>query len=383
MKSKKKLAIFINSLDHGGAQKIASVLAWELLNEFDVHLVLLKNSIVYDIPSNIKIEILNKGKTGFLDKFKNIFSYYSFCKKNGIDISLSLLTQPNYIATITKLLGTKTKIVLSEHTYQSLWRANERLYSIIKKVIINLLYNRADKIITVSNKIRVDLIKNYGVAEKKVVTIFNPYPIEKINTLSKTKKTALEISNDFTIVTVGTLYHVKNQELLLRAFSRLDQKNVQLIIVGDGELKEYLTNLSKKLQIQDKVNFVGFTDNPFQYVGMSDLFVLSSNNEGLPNVIIEALACGCVVLSTDCTSGPREILAPDTSIDYQLDKSIEFAEFGVLVPVKNEDLMVNAMKALIKDKELLENYRKKSYSRALFFESKNSIKRYTEHLLLN
>ena len=135
MRQKKRLSIFINNLSHGGAQKIASVLAKELMLEFEVYLVLLTENIVYDVPENIKIEVLSKDKKGnFLDKLANIYRYYAFCKKNKIDVSLSLLTQPNYISALTKILGSKTKIILSEHTYQSLWRANEKLYAIIKKM---------------------------------------------------------------------------------------------------------------------------------------------------------------------------------------------------------------------------------------------------------
>ncbi|MDF0708333.1 glycosyltransferase [Flagellimonas okinawensis] len=383
MNSKKKLSIFINNLNHGGAQKIASVLMNELSSEFEIFLVLIENSIVYEVPNSVKIEVLGKkNKSNLFDKFLNVFRYHSFCKKNSIEVSLSLLTQPNYISALTKIFGSKTKVVLSEHTYQSLWRANEKVYATLKKIIISLLYNKADKIITVSNKIRLDLIENYGVKKDKVVTVFNPYPIEKINSLSKVKIEE-ESNNSFNFVTVGTLYHVKNQELLLRSFAKLKSENIHLRIVGDGELKEHLIKLSKELNIHDKVTFVGFTDNPFKYLGTSDVFVLSSNNEGLPNVIIEALACECAVVSTDCISGPREILAPGTSIDQQLKDTIEFADFGILVPIKNENLMAEAMEKIIEDSKLLNNYKEKSFERALFFDAKNSVRGYIENLQPN
>lgn len=384
MRPKKKLSIFINNLSHGGAQKIASVLARELMLEFEVYLVLLTENIVYDVPENIKIEVLSKNKRiNFIGKLTNIYRYYTFCKKNKIDISLSLLTQPNYIAVFTKILGSKTKIVLSEHTYQSLWRANEKIYASIKKIIIRYLYNKSDKVITVSNKIRLDLMDSYGIKKDKLVTIFNPYPIKKINALSKVGIEGKRNHKTFTFITVGTLYHVKNQELLLRSFAKLKKTDVQLIIVGDGELRDYLKQLSEQLGIDDKVNFIGFTDNPFKYLRVSDVFILSSNNEGLPNVIIEALACECPVISTDCISGPREILAPNSPIDFQLRNKIEFAEFGVLVPIKNEKLMTEAMESLMDNKDLLLKYKEGALDRALFFDSKNSIKGYVQNLQIS
>ena len=186
----------------------------------------------------------------------------------------------------------------------------------------------------------------------------------------------------FTFITVGTLYHVKNQELLLRSFAKLKNKDVRLVIVGDGELKDYLTQLSKQLGIENLVKFVGFTDNPFKYLGASDIFILSSNNEGLPNVIIEALACECPVISTDCISGPREILAPNSPIEFHLTNNIEFAEFGVLVPIKNEKLMAEAMESLLENKDLLRKYKKAAFDRAMFFDSKNSINSYIQNLQL-
>ncbi|WP_108424732.1 glycosyltransferase [Flagellimonas amoyensis] len=384
MRSQKRLSIFINNLSHGGAQKIASVLAKELSQEFEIYLVLLTSNIVYDIPDNIKIEVLSKGKKrNLLDKLMSVHRYYSFCKENNIDVSLSLLTQPNYIAALTKVLGSKTKVVLSEHTYQSLWRANERQYARVKKIIIRYLYNKADKVITVSNKIRLDLMDNYGIKKERLVTIFNPYPIKKINDLSKSGFENLTKSKSFNFITVGTLYHVKNQELLLRSFAKLKERDAHLTIVGDGELREHLTQLSQQLGLDDKVNFVGFTDNPFKYLGASDVFVLSSNNEGLPNVIIEALACECPVISTDCISGPREILAPQTPIDFQLENSIEHAEFGVLVPIKNEVLMAKAMEMLMENKALFLKYKEMAFDRALYFDSKNSITSYIKNLHLS
>ena len=378
MPNKKKLAIFINALNHGGGQKIASVLLKELQNEFIIYFVILEKKLDYPIPEGINITVLKKYGNRFFHKIAYPYSYYQFCKKNNIDVSLSLLTQCNYISALTKLLGTKTKIILSEHTYQSLWRSNEWLYSKFKKIILFLLYNRADKIVTVSNKIREDLSSNFRINKKKIVTIFNPYQIEKINTLSKERVDILEFENIFTIITVGTLYHVKNHELLIRSFAKLKEKNIQLVIVGDGELRKELEALREELNLSNKVHFIGFTDNPFKYVGKSDLFVLTSNNEGLPNVLIEAEASCCPIISTDCISGPREILAPSTSINFQLRDSIEYCEYGILVPIKNEKLLTEAMERVINDRNLLLKYKKKSSQRAHDFKAEKSIRNYIE-----
>lgn len=375
---KKKIAIFIHALKQGGAQKIASVLVSELQGSYDLHLVLFKpGEIVYDLPSQTKIHYLgNPGSPiGFV---KNIWAFRKFCNENKIEVALSLITQPNYIAILSKWLGNRTKIIVSEHTYQSLWRANERIYPIIKKKIINLLYNKADAIITVSKKIKEDLNHNFGITEKLLHVVYNPYAIETI--LEKSKEPVKDLTFDGikTIITVGTFYHVKNQELLVRAFAALNRPDTQLVIVGDGELRKHLETLAEELGVENRVKITGFVSNPFKYVSKSDVFVLSSNNEGLPNVIIEALATGCAVVSTDCISGPREILAPGTSLEHQLDSQIEHSEFGVLVPIKNQKLLSQAIQELLDNPDLKNQYRSKAIDRAMDFKAEISLSRYAQ-----
>lgn len=378
---KKKIVIFINNLNYGGAQKIASILLIKLQQYFDLHLLLIhnKDEIAYEIPENINISILESKYKGVFAKIDLIFKFKSFCKKNDIDVSLSLLTQPNYISILSKLIGNKSKIIISEHTFQSLWRSNELLYSKFKKLIISILYNYSDKIVTVSKKINEDLKTNFKVKPEKLITIYNPYEIEKINQLSKedTSEPNLKPSTKFRLAIVGTLYHVKNHELLIKALKRIERLNFELVIIGDGELRTHLEDLTNTLNLQGKILFLGFQSNPFKYLGASDVLILSSNNEGLPNVIIEGLACDCVIVSTDCTSGPREILAPETNINFQLQDTIEHAKYGLLVPVKNEELLAKAIEKIILDTKLFSDYKKTSYARSLNFDSKISIEKYT------
>ena len=132
------------------------------------------------------------------------------------------------------------------------------------------------------------------------------------------------------------------------------------------------------LGVEDRVTVLGFTSNPFKYVSKSDVFVLSSNNEGLPNVIIEALAAGCPVVSTDCISGPREILAPGTSLEHQLENKIEYAPYGILVPIKNEAKMTQALTEILEQENLREEYRSKTLSRAMDFKAEISLASYAE-----
>lgn len=121
---------------------------------------------------------------------------------------------------------------------------------------------------------------------------------------------------------------------------------------------------------------LGKKENPFSFLSKADCFVFSSNYEGFPNVLVEALACGLPIISTDCQSGPREILAPTSNISFQLNDKIEFAEYGILVPIKNVEKLKEAMNLLINDKNLRKEYEEKGNFRANHFRIKKIIKQY-------
>nr|WP_272499985.1 glycosyltransferase [Chromohalobacter moromii] len=130
----------------------------------------------------------------------------------------------------------------------------------------------------------------------------------------------LSSSDVLVVLHVGRLDVQKNQALLLSAFSLAVNSvpNLKLVILGEGEEKKNLEELASELGVKDSVDFVAFQDNPYPYYKAADLFVLSSDWEGFGNVIVEALACGTPVISTDCPGGPRTILAN--------------GKYGVLVP---------------------------------------------------
>ena len=143
-----------------------------------------------------------------------------------------------------------------------------------------------------------------------------------------------------------------------------------------GNLKEELQKYIKELSLNDKVYLLGKKENPFAYISKTDCFVFASNHEGFPNVLVEALACGLPVITTDCKSGPREILSPKSDIEVQLKDKIELSDYGILTPIKNVDKLQETMSLIISDESLRKNYQDKAKHRANDFRIGKIIKEY-------
>ncbi len=378
MTIKPNISIFIYSMGKGGAEKIVSTILFDLVKYFKVHLVLLSNEIVYEIPIDVKVTNLSVvSSNGFFKLLSvpiNAYKYKKFCQKNKIKTSLSLLTQPNFISLLSKLLGNSAKTIISEHTVLSNWRSKEVLYSMFHKFFVKKLYSIADSIVVVSKYIQYDLINNYNIRKTRIDVIYNPHDLSSIDRL----KMLPILDNNFisfssrVIISAGTLESRKGFYELIKAFSLLEYSDLNLLIMGDGPEKESLQKLVSDLNLTKRVFLLGFVDNPYQYFKNSDIFVLASHVEGLPNVIIEALACGCAVISTDCISGPREILSPGT--DYPAKELTEFedVEYGILTPVDNIHELKLAMDSLIKNDSKLVKYKNKSLTRAYDFDLKQN-----------
>jgi len=171
-------------------------------------------------------------------------------------------------------------------------------------------YSRASLVLANSNDLRLQIINSFRLPPNHVRTFYNLVDFERIERLSNEFVPPVA-TEPFLVVTSGRLHHKKGQDYLLEAIKILvhsQKRNLHLVIFGQGEFEEKLQDIIRTHQLEPFVTLAGFVSNPFPWYKHARLFVLPSLSEGLPNVLIEAIACRTPVLSTDCPSGPREIL---------------------------------------------------------------------------
>jgi N-acetylgalactosamine-N,N'-diacetylbacillosaminyl-diphospho-undecaprenol 4-alpha-N-acetylgalactosaminyltransferase len=359
----KKLSILINDLDSGGAERVVSILLDMLKTKYDITLFVLHNIIFYDIPKDIKIVVVGNSKlsdSGLIKLLKLPYLAWRY-KKLNIDshISLSFLSRSNYINILAKLFGIKSKIIVGERAMPSL-QYNQGFQGQINKFLIKILYPKADLVFANSKGNALDLEKNFNIKDIKVIN--NLFDINQIIKLSKEK---VKLKDGFNFITIGRVDEGKNHQLLINAIANI---NANLYIIGDGILINKLNQQIKDLSLTNKVFLLGKQKNPYKYLSKADCFVFASTREGFPNVLVEALACKLALISTDCQSGPREILAPDTDISFQLYNRIELANFGILTPVNRLESTIEAMNLIKNSTKLLNSYKNRAIQRAMEFD---------------
>ena len=384
--SKKHVLIVINSLSQGGAERVVSILLERYYhdNNFEVELLLLEDEIAYKIPSGVKVTILSKLNNEDSSIKKTLFIPFlayklaQYTKTHKPDLIVSFLYRADFV-NILASLSSKVPVIVSERVNASSTYNNSSLNAKINKFLIKKLYPKASMVINVSEGTKQDLVENFGIEDAKQIVIYNPYDSEKIRMLSR-DVCDIEGDREKTIVAVSRFRPIKNMQMILEAFATLDN-DTKLILVGDGSEEENLRVLCDALNISTRVLFVGAQDNPYKYMSKASLYVSSSRSEGFPNALVEAMICGCSIISTDCPSGPREILAPDSDFTQRMTKGVEYAEFGALVSVDDTDALATALLKLLNDDEMRETYAKKSVMRANDFQLETIYKHYSDAFL--
>ncbi len=236
-----------------------------------------------------------------------------------------------------RLAGGPTRVVISQRTHLSTYaqqgvKARKRLVP----ELVRYFYPWADEIVAVSQGVAEDLAQTAGLPAERITTIYNPVVTPELQAQAQAPLDHPWFAPDAppVVLGVGRLHYQKDFPTLLRAFARVRAvRAVRLVILGEGEQRAALQQLVTELGLAADVALPGFDLNPFAYMARAAVFVLSSVYEGLPGALIQALACGCPVVSTDCPSGPAEILANGA--------------YGPLVPVGDEEALAQAMLAVL------------------------------------
>jgi GalNAc-alpha-(1->4)-GalNAc-alpha-(1->3)-diNAcBac-PP-undecaprenol alpha-1,4-N-acetyl-D-galactosaminyltransferase len=328
----KKIAFLIPSLSPGGAERVAVTLANKFLTKFDVFLIVFyKTDRVYNVEEKVNLIFLNEEYAPTTSLFEAIKSNIIYIKKiikigknNQIDALIGFTTTAN-ILTIISSIFLKTPNLISE-------RNNPEVYvnNTFWKFFRYLTYPFTNGLI-----VQTDFNKNFyqKIVKKNKIKVI-PNPIDK--SIFSARKDYCEREN--IILTVGRLDANKNQRLLFEAFANLNVGNWKLVIAGDGILREEYKKLTSYLGITDKVDFVGNVANVSDYYNKAKIFVFTSQSEGFPNALLEAMSFGLPCISTDCPSGPSEIIKNN--------------ENGFLIDVNNKSQLEKKLTDLMNNPEL-------------------------------
>ena len=330
MTSPKRLAFFLPDMRGGGAERVALRLIEDFLKagqEVDLVLLEEKGELLSLLPAEVQVFDLKapRVRNGLLP----LIRYFRRRRPHAMQISMWPLTVLGIVA--HRLARSQARLVTSDHAALSkhVPPSRPRAYRLLAWST-RLFYPLADARILVANDAADDLARLSGLDRASLEVVYNPVGRPPAALPPAPHIEALWGEAERRILTVGALKAQKNHALLVRSFARVFKgAPAKLMILGQGELRNPLESLVAELGVADQVLLPGFATDPWPYYASAHLFALSSDYEGYPLVLIEALRSGLPIVSTDCESGPREILAG--------------GRYGTLVPVGDEAALATAL----------------------------------------
>ena len=374
--NKVDIVFLINSLCEGGAARVMVTLAKAFVEEGDnVTILALTKNNFYKVPDKVKIVYLSEMNDKISGFRKLLYIPYhawklkSYIKKNKILNIQSYLFRANFVNLLASVFGAKHKVQVANRSVVSRF-FNEGVSGKVNILLTKLLYPKADLIIHLSERMKLDFHESFNIQSNEVV-IYNPYDINSILEQSnkKVEKFTFDRKKRY-LLTIGRLISLKRFHDVIQVLALLPT-DVELIMLGDGEEEENLKLLAKELFLEKRVHFLGQVENPFQYMKYCEMFISSSSIEGFPNVLVEAMLCKTAVVSSDCVSGPREILAPSTDSTKMILSDIEMAEFGILYKVGDKKGLEMAIDKFLENRTLKEVYILKAFEQAKLYSVEN------------
>ena len=307
-KKRKKILFIVPSLFGGGSERVLLTLLTHIDREkFEPVLVVVNTQGVLgkfkkNIPADIKFIDLKAAQLRYA-----VFKIIKVIKLSKPDMVFSMLGHLNLLfAMLRPFLSKNITFIARESNTVSSHNQDER-YPKLFDWLFSKFYNNLDLIINQSEYMKNDLVQNYNTDEKKIKVINNPVDIEKIEKLSSESTGNLFDERKINLLCVGKLEHAKGYDLLIKALTKLDDRFF-ITILGEGSQESALKEQAFKNGVLDKIAFIGFADNPYAYMKQADLLILSSRYEGLPNVVLEANACGTPVVAFNAPGVNCEVI---------------------------------------------------------------------------
>ena len=347
------LSFFIPNLTVGGAEQVVVNIVNGLADRgYNVELVLSEQSgeLLSQVDRQVPVVELPPDPVQPLGVAIHLPALTAYLSRKEPTVLFSHLTQASVVALSAKrLLDVETAVIPTHHAASGVSTDRTAKTRIVRQ-LIRQLYPSADRIIAVSKCVGDTVAADLSVDPSAISVLHNPVEVGHIQDQTRDPVDHEWIEDDETAVMlfVGRIHDQKDLTTWLRTFKAVHEQrpDVRGVIVGQGQRREDVIDFAAELGLNDVVSVPGYVDNPFRYMAQASVFLLSSHSEGLPTVLIEALACGCPVVSTECPCGPREILGD--------------GRYGRLAPVGDVNRLAEAVMAELADPVPSETLRRRA-----------------------
>jgi glycosyltransferase involved in cell wall biosynthesis len=329
----KHVAVYMHTLYNGGVERVMFNLIQGFLDR-GIRVDLVLDFLYYSPFESLLPEGTRVVRLGASSTLQRLPKFMGYLRREQPEAVLSATHFANEIACVAKVLArSKTRLVLTEHTNLSADIVDSTgIRPRLLPITTRWFYPLADEVIAVSDGVAEDMCRVSGLARERVTTVYNPIDFNSLAAMAERPldEPWLGEGEPPVILAIGRLEVQKNFPNLLKAFALIRGKMAaRLIILGEGSLRNSLTALVKEMGLEEDVALPGFVGNPAGYMARAGVFAMSSSWEGMPVALIEALALGTPVVSTDCPSGPGEIL--------------DGGKYGELVPMDDSEALAGAI----------------------------------------
>ena len=329
---KYKIALIGFRLSNGGSEKVMANLSVFLDKQnIEIHNIIIEDGVSYPFSGKlINIGLIKNKTNDIFNKLKRLNALRKHLRENQFDFIIDFRYRTKFFQEFILIKGIyNARTIFTIHSYLI------EQYMPNNPILTRFLYGNAYSIIAITKQMESLVIDKHKL--NNVKTIYNTVNFDEIN---QKQNELIDINFKYIIAIGQFVNNVKQFDKLIKSYANsiLYKNEIHLVILGEGDLKKELENVALENNVLDKVHFLGFQNNPYKYIKKAKFLVLCSKNEGMPNVILESLACETPVVSFDCFSGPREMI---------INK-----ENGILVENQNFERLTEAMNLFIENEEL-------------------------------